>query len=185
MKTIAPGLRLAWLSGPSQLIERTTRHLELTTQAPSGLSQSVAYDLLARHWTHDGFFGWLSYIRREYTRRRDTAARAMEKYIPMEVASWTVPAAGMFFWVKITAPSSYDAKNVVERKLFERCLEEKVLIIPGGFFKAEGDPEGDGIGDESGACYFRGTFAAVDEEQLVEGIERFGRSIRMEFNLSS
>jgi len=180
---VAPGLRLAWLSGPSQLIERTTRHLELTTQAPSGLSQSVAYDLLARHWTHDGFLGWLGYIRREYTRRRDVAARAMEMYLPSDVASWTVPAAGMFFWVKITAPSGYEGKHEVERNLFERCLKEKVLIIPGGYFMAEGDPEGDGIGDDSGVCYFRGTFAAVEENQVVEGIQRFGRSIRAEFNL--
>jgi aromatic amino acid aminotransferase I / 2-aminoadipate transaminase len=107
----------------------------------------------------------------------------MEKYIPRTVATWTVPAAGMFFWVKITAPAGYAGKVAVERNLFERCLKNKVLIIPGGFFKAEGDPEGDGAGDDSGVCYFRGTFAAVEEKQLVDGIERFGRSICEEFKL--
>jgi aromatic amino acid aminotransferase I / 2-aminoadipate transaminase len=180
---VAPGLRLAWLSGPTQLIERTTRHLELTTQAPSGLSQSVAYDLIARHWNHDGFLQWLGYIRTEYTRRRDVAAKALEQYLPHEVASWTVPSAGMFFWVKITAPEGYICSQNLETALFERCLREKVLVIPGGFFKAEGDPEGVRCVDDSGVCYFRGTFAAAAESEVVRGIERFGRSIRAEFGL--
>ena len=94
-----------------------------------------------------------------------------------------MPAAGMFFWVRICAPVGYVGRADVERNLFERCLKEGVLIIPGGYFKAEGDPEGEGGGDESGVGYVRGTFAAVGEEQLVEGIRRFGRSIREEFNL--
>lgn len=68
--------------------------------------------------------------------------------------------------------------------LFERCLREKVLVIPGGFFHAEGDPEGEGSAhDDMGVCYFRGTFAAAEEGEVVRGIERFGRSIRGEFGL--
>jgi aromatic amino acid aminotransferase I / 2-aminoadipate transaminase len=107
----------------------------------------------------------------------------MQKYFPMTVATWIVPAAGMFFWVKITAPDGHIEKSSVERNLFERCLKNKVLIIPGGFFKAEGDPERGTVGNDTGVCYFRGAFAAVEENQLVEGIKRFGRSIREEFNL--
>lgn len=184
-KTVAPGLRLAWISGPSQLIERALRHLELSTQAPSGLSQSVAYDLLAKHWSHEGFLGWLGYIRKEYTRRRDTAAGALDRYVPREVASWTVPTAGMFFWVKITAPTGFSYTGSLEQIIFERCLEEKVLVIPGGFFKAEGDPEGSGgAAVEDGTCYFRGTFAAAEEDEVVRGIERFGKSLRAVFGIS-
>jgi aromatic amino acid aminotransferase I len=182
-KTVAPGLRLAWISGSSQLIERALRHLELSTQAPSGLSQSVAYDLLAKYWNHDGFLGWLGYIRKEYTRRRDTAAKALDNYLPREVASWTVPTAGMFFWVKITASASFKYSGSLEQIIFERCLEEKVLVIPGGFFKAEGDPEGGLPMEDDGSCFFRGTFAAAEEGEVVRGIERFGKSLRAVFNL--
>lgn len=93
----------------------------------------------------------------------------------------------MFFWVKITAPLEYKYTGSLETKLFERCLQEKVLVIPGGFFKAEGDPEGlrGVIEDDGGICYFRGTFAAVEEHEVIRGIERFGRSIRMEFGLET
>jgi aromatic amino acid aminotransferase I / 2-aminoadipate transaminase len=108
----------------------------------------------------------------------------MDKYLPKEVASWTVPTAGMFFWVKVTAPEGHSWRGSLETTLFERCLEEKVLIIPGGFFHAEGDPEGEGnVHDDTGICYFRGTFAAAEEDEVVRGIERFGRSIRGEFGL--
>jgi DNA-binding transcriptional MocR family regulator len=91
--------------------------------------------------------------------------------------------AGMFFWVKITAPKEFHWTGSLETIIFERCLTEKVLVIPGGFFKAEGDPEGGGVIDDSGVCYFRGTFAAAEEHEVVEGIERFGRSIRSVFGL--
>ena len=108
----------------------------------------------------------------------------MEKYLPREVASWTVPGAGMFFWVKVTAPEGHSWRGSLETTLFERCLREKVLVIPGGFFHAEGDPEGERrVDDGSRVCYFRGTFAAAGEDEVVAGIERFGRSIRGEFGL--
>ena len=103
--------------------------------------------------------------------------------MPREVVSWTVPTAGMFFWVKVTAPLGFKYTGSLETKIFERCLLEKVLIIPGGFFKAEGDPEAVRIVDDDGVCYFRGTFAAVEEHLVVQGIERFGRSIRNVFGL--
>jgi aromatic amino acid aminotransferase I len=89
----------------------------------------------------------------------------------------------MFFWIKIAAPEGYSRPGNLETAIFERCLREKVLVIPGSFFKAEGDPEGAGCVDESGICYFRGTFAAAAESEVVRGIERFGRSIRAEFGL--
>jgi len=90
----------------------------------------------------------------------------------------------MFFWVKISAPPDYIGNGSLETAIFERSLSEKVLAIPGGYFKAEGDPEQVGsVADNSTECYFRGTFAAVEEELVVEGIARFGRSIRGEFGL--
>ena len=107
----------------------------------------------------------------------------MEEYLPRQVVSWTVPAAGMFFWVKITAPPGFQYTGSLETNIFERCLLDKVLVIPGRFFKAEGDPEGVGVVEDDGVCYFRGTFAAVEEHLVVQGIERFGRSIRNVFGL--
>jgi aromatic amino acid aminotransferase I / 2-aminoadipate transaminase len=103
----------------------------------------------------------------------------MEKYLPKEVVSWTVPSAGMFVWIKITSPAAYKYPENLETNLFERCLAEKVLVIPGGFFKADSE----NVRVVDGVCYFRGTFAAVEEREVVRGLERLGRSIRLEFGL--
>jgi aromatic amino acid aminotransferase I / 2-aminoadipate transaminase len=89
----------------------------------------------------------------------------------------------MFFWVKIRAPDKYPFKRDMERRVFERCLREKVLVIPGGYFLAEGDPEGGSMDCGNGVCYFRGTFAAAEEDLMEQGIERLGKSICAEFSL--
>lgn len=47
-KVLAPGIRLGFITASAQLIERLLRHIEVTSQAPSGFSQSIAYQLLSR-----------------------------------------------------------------------------------------------------------------------------------------
>lgn len=95
-KVVAPGTRVGWLVGAEQLIERFTRHSEVSTQNPSGVSQMVLYKLLDEAWGHKGYLDWLINIRMEYTGRRDILCNACEEYLPKSVTSWVAPAAGMF-----------------------------------------------------------------------------------------
>ena len=95
-KTIAPGTRTGWVVGPEQLIERYTRHNEVSVQNPAGISQLILYKMLDESWGHGGFLDWLIHLRMQYTKRRDTMVLACEKYLPKEVASWEAPMAGMF-----------------------------------------------------------------------------------------
>ena len=175
-KVLAPGIRLGFVTASAQLIERLVRFVEITSQAPSGFSQSIAYQLLAQHWGHEGFFQWLMYMRSEYTKRRDVCCRAIDKYLPKEVMEYTVPIAGMFFWVHITGSINGVSSKELGDKFFKRCLEEKVLVVPGHVFKAEKT----GGKDE---LYFRGTFAAVPLDKLEIGIQRLGKALRAVFNL--
>lgn len=175
-KVLAPGIRLGFITASSQLIERLLRHIEVTSQAPSGFTQSIAYQLLSQHWGHEGFFQWLIYIRSEYTKRRDVCCRAIDKYLPKQLMEYTVPAAGMFFWINVTG--SIDGFNNKELgdKFFQKCLENKVLVVPGDVFKAE-------INEETDQVFFRGTFAAVPLDKLEVGIQRLGKTFNDIFNL--
>ena len=175
-KVLAPGLRLGFITASSQLIERLLRHIEVTSQAPSGFSQSIAYQLLSQHWGHEGFFQWLIYIRSEYTKRRDVCCRAIDKYLPKQLMEYTVPAAGMFFWIHVTG--SIDGVNGKELgdKFFQKCLSNKVLVVPGDVFKAD-------INEENDQVFFRGTFAAVPLDKLEIGIQRLGKTFMDIFNL--
>ena len=182
-KILAPGIRLGFITASVQLIERLIRILELTSQAPSGFSQSIAYQLLAQHWGHEGFFKWLIYIRSEYTTRRDVCCRAIDRYLPREVMEYTVPSAGMFFWIHVTAVKRDGDREVrgkeLSELLFHRCLENGVLVVPGEVFKAEESEDG-GKNDK---VFFRGTFAAVPLDKLEVGIQRLGKTLREVFDL--
>jgi len=61
-------------------------------------------------------------------------------------------------------------------KVFEKCLEHKVLVVPGDVFKAE---QNDGNED----VFFRGTFAAVPHDKLEIGIQRLGKMLEDVFDL--
>jgi len=89
---------------------------------------------------------------------------------------YTVPAAGMFFWINVTG--SIDGVNSKElgEKFFQKCLENKVLVVPGDVFKAD-------INEETDQVFFRGTFAAVPSDKLEVGIQRLGKTFQDIFNL--
>jgi aromatic amino acid aminotransferase I / 2-aminoadipate transaminase len=175
-KVLAPGIRLGFITASAQIIERLLRHIEVTSQAPSGFSQSIAYQLLSQHWGHEGFFQWLIYMRSEYTKRRDVCCRAIDKYLPKKVMEYTVPAAGMFFWIHVTGKIEGISGKELGEKLYQKCLEEKVLVVPGDVFKASKTDGNDEV-------FFRGTFAAVPLDKLGIGIQRLGKALESVFNL--
>jgi aromatic amino acid aminotransferase I / 2-aminoadipate transaminase len=175
-KILAPGIRLGFITASAQLIERLIRFIEITSQAPSGFSQSIAYQLLSQHWGHEGFFKWLMYMRSEYTKRRDVCCRAIDRYMPKEVMDYSVPVAGMFFWIRVTGRIHGATVKELAERIFEKCLDEKVLVVPGHVFKASPSHDEDEV-------FFRGTFAAVPLEKLEIGIQRLGKALRDVFDV--
>jgi len=175
-KVLAPGMRLGFITASTQLSERLLRCIEVTSQAPSGFSQSIAYQLLARHWGHDGFYQWLLYIRSEYTKRRDVCCRAIDRFLPKQAVEYSVPVAGMFFWIQVTRRIDGMNGATLAEKLFQKCLDKKVLVLPGSVFKADQSGSDDRV-------YFRGTFAAVPLDKLEIGIQRLGEAIKEVFGL--
>lgn len=95
-KVIAPGTRTGWITASEQIVERFTRHHEVSTQNPAGISQIVLFKLLDETWGHEGYLDWLVHMRLEYTKRRDVMLDACEKFLPKEVMRWDPPMAGMF-----------------------------------------------------------------------------------------
>ncbi|THW11499.1 putative aromatic aminotransferase Aro8 [Aureobasidium pullulans] len=191
-KIIAPGARVGWVTGPAQIIERYQRQAEFGTQAPSGFSLLALYNILEKEWGHEGFFNWLAYLRASYTHRRDVMVKACYDHLPKQVASFTVPSAGMFQWICVDVVNhpKTDQKHQdhavrqqnlldVEHSIFEAATKEQVLVAKGSFFKTalyKGGPVDDGV-------YFRMTFAAAPKDQIEEAVRRFGAAIRAEFGL--
>lgn len=179
-KVISPGSRIGWVTASQEVVEKYSKHADVSTQNPSGISQLVLFKLLDEHWGHAGYLDWLIYIRLEYTKRRDTILSACAKYLPREVMSWKPPMAGMFHWMQIdfTSHPDYPAKSIetIEEEIFMRVIEHGALVMRGSWFYADAD-------EEHHTLFFRATYAAAPAEKIDEGIRRLGEAVREEFGL--
>lgn len=78
----------------------------------------------------------------------------------------------------------------IEEEIFQASIARGVLLVKGTWFLAEPSPP---AADTSTAAspaqqppeqlFFRTTFAAVDEEKVMEAISRFGDALRGVFGL--
>ena len=152
-KILAPGLRLAWVIAPPEVIHRLVQAKQGADLHTATFTQMVAYQVaqggfLDRHVRH---------ICRVYKERRDIMLAAMDACFPPGVR-WTRPNGGLFLWV--TLPEGLDAAVVLKA-----ALELKVAFVPGASFHACG----------GGANTFRLNFSNATPEKIQEGIARLGR----------
>lgn len=192
-KVLAPGLRFGWIVGQEKLLERYLRLHEVSIQCPSGLTQSLCNSLLQK-WGQSGYLDWLIQLRLEYTTKRDVAIDAINEYFPKEIISFVPPVAGMFFTVSIDAskhPKFAEYGNdpiKVETSIYEQAIKDGCLMIPGSWFKADGqsNPPQDKIEETTeskNSIFFRGTYAAVPLDDLRVGLKKFGNALRTEYQI--
>ncbi len=152
-KTLAPGIRLAWIVAPKSVISK----IVLTKQG-ADLHTSTFNQLVAHQVAHSGFLDQhIRLIRQTYGERRDVMLAAMEEHFPKEV-TWTKPEGGMFLWV--TLPKGLNAKE-----LFKEAVKLKVAYVPGESFFPNG----------GGENTLRMNFSNATPEQIETGIERLGQ----------
>ena len=184
-KTLSPGLRCAWMTGQTSLIQRFLHLHDVSIVSPSGVSQLMMYKLLGEVWGHEGFSSWLRYLRAQYRDRMLIMAKACETYLPEHLCSWDLPEAGMFFWLKIhwdehamARSSEEDISNIIlaiEDQLYNAALEQGVLCCKGSFFNAR---------DVQSDLYVRLTFVTASKSEIVEAIQRFAKAVKLVFDQS-
>lgn len=192
-KVLAPGIRFGWIIGQAPLMERVLRLHEVTIQNPAGLTQSLTNGILQK-WGQEGYLEWLMKIRQEYTHKRDVAIDAVYDYLPLDLTTFLPPVAGMFFTVYFDASkhpkfAEYESDPLqVENAIYEQALKQGSLMIPGSWFKAEGNSvppqtETPTNPETKNMIFFRGTYAAVPLDDLIVGIEKFGKAVKIEFGV--
>ncbi|KAB2577764.1 putative amino transferase protein [Lasiodiplodia theobromae] len=179
-KVVAPGSRVGWITASEQIVERYSRHADVSTQGPSGMSQLMLFKLLEEHWGHPGYIDWLIHIRKEYTERRNIIVGACEKHLPREIVSWNPPMAGMFHWMEVDwrkhPHASTKSITELEEEIFLSAVDKGALVIRGSWFYAEPDAAHDKM-------FFRASFAAAPADKIQEAIRRFGEALRESFQL--
>lgn len=191
-KTIAPGLRIGWISGPTDFVEKYQLFQELTSQFPSGLSQSAFLGLVTQ-WGEEGFENNIRQIQLHYRNQRDVMISALDSHFnknPAEksksmVVTYNKPTAGMFIWLEIhNGPSSED--------IFKKLAAAGVITVPAGSFVVKSlsadNNNSSVLGLNLGSPAFieetdppivRLTYAASSAEQMRTGIQRLAEGLQL------
>jgi 2-aminoadipate transaminase len=151
-KILAPGIRLAWVIAPPEVIRKLVLAKQGTDLHTATFNQIVAHEV-----GHGGFLDkHVHVINRVYKERRDVMLDALAEFMPPGVC-WTRPQGGLFLWM--TMPKGLDADVVLKK-----AIERKVAFVPGASFHANG----------GGENTMRLNFSYSAPEKIIEGISRMG-----------
>ncbi len=155
-KTLAPGIRLAWVIAPVEVIRKMVLAKQAADLHTSTFNQITAYEV-----ANGGFLDeHVKHIRDVYRHRRDTMLDSLTEHMPEEV-KWTRPEGGLFLWA--TLPEA-----IKTRDFFHTALDKNVAFVPGESFFAEG----------GGENTMRLNFSNAKPEMINEGIGRLSTVIK-------
>ena len=154
-KILAPGLRLAWVIAPPEVIGKLVQAKQGADLHTATFNQMAAYEV-----SRGGFLDrHIKVIRRVYRERRNAMLAALDRYFPLEV-EWTRPEGGLFLWG--TLPEDLDSADVLRA-----AVERKVAFVPGAPFHPCG----------GGHNTMRLNFSNATPENITTGIRRLGEVI--------
>ncbi|KAG0247644.1 Aromatic/aminoadipate aminotransferase 1 [Mortierella polycephala] len=192
-KTLAPGCRVGYVSMNAHFCAIIQYHNEVTTQQPSGFSQGLLAEMLVSHWGQEGYTRYLTEnVRTEYLNRCQHLQTSFRKHVNGNLASFIEPSAGMFIWIKIHLERHHRfgavSDSVLMLDLFNKCVENNVLMVPGWQFSCKPKPADMDPADllnvwaDDQCTYLRATFAYATFEQMEEAMVRFGHSLDAAFS---
>ena len=154
-KTLAPGLRVAWLAAPASLASK----IELAKQAEDlctgSLDQRIVHEAIVR----GVLAAQLPRLREHYQRKRDVMSHAITRALGERLA-WPAPRGGFFLWA--TLPPPLDAE-----RLLECATRHGVIFVTGSAFFVDG----------GAASHLRLSFSAPPPERIEEGVSRLAAAV--------
>lgn len=150
-KTLAPGLRLAWLILPAPMVAMIERAKQAADLHTSTFVQAVATEVLAS----GALAARLPLLREHYRSQRDALANALERHVGTDRLRFERPPGGMFLWAHL--PEGWDASD-----LLREAVEHGVAFVPGEPFFANGGP----------ANTLRFSYSLPSPEELDTGAQR-------------
>jgi 2-aminoadipate transaminase len=155
-KLLCPGLRLAWITAPTEWMERM-----VTAKQSMDLSSPIFTQLIVAEYLKRGLLPQqVETIRKLYAKKRAVMINALQRYMPKGV-EWTEPEGGLFLWVKLP-------KKMDTTALFPKAVENKVAYVIGSAFHCNG----------KGQNTMRLNFSYPSEAQIEQGIKRLAKMVR-------
>lgn len=153
-KTLAPGLRVGYLCGSSEIVQKAVVGLQTSTVHTNIWAQMLAY----RFVTTVDYGAHLKRLQDIYRRKCARMLDDLHKFMP-DCVTYSNPQGGLFIWA--TVPDKYDMNAFCTE-----AVHRKVAVVPGNAFLA----------DESMVSHsFRLNFSTPTDEQLDKGTEILGK----------
>jgi 2-aminoadipate transaminase len=157
-KILAPGFRLAWVTGHPEIIDK----LVTAKQAADLCTPPFVQKITARYIEKGLLDVNLKKTVDLYRERRDYMLKCFRELMPAGV-KWTEPSGGLFLFV--TLPPSMDAA-----RLLERAIQKKVAFVCGSVFYCNNE----------GHNTMRINFSFSGPKDTCEGVRRLAEAIREE-----
>lgn len=155
-KSLAPGVRLGWITGPAVLVQRIVN----SGLRDSGGGASHFAAMVVAAFCGLGLYDeHIAGLRAAYRARRDALLGALAEHMPPGV-TWTRPGGGFFVWV--TLPPGKQAGT-----LLAAAERAGLSFIPGSNFHLDGQ----------GSNTLRLAFSLFAPEDLAEGGRRLARVV--------
>ena len=157
-KTIAPGLRLGFLTASEDIFPLLVRLKQAADLHTNRLSQWMVLQYL----NNPGRAQRLGRVVSFYRERRDLFAAALERHMS-DFADWHVPAGGLFFWATLRG-------GLDTQRLLPSALEKNVLYTPGCHFLA----------DSAASSSMRLNFSLASPDAAERGLKILGELCRQQ-----
>jgi 2-aminoadipate transaminase len=156
-KTLAPGLRVAWLAAPEPMIERLSLHKQIFDLNTNALGQWAVSEILQRD---DMLEKHLMSLRQHYQNKRDVMLQAIRTHLRDGVRV-NIPGGGFHLWCRLQG-------DIRARTLLREATREHVAFVIGEPFHVDG----------GGHQQFRLSFAYPEEDKIEEGVRRIGNVLK-------
>jgi DNA-binding transcriptional MocR family regulator len=152
-KTVCPGIRVGYLVGPAELIDRIAKHATSTYISPSMVSEAITYEFA----TGGALERSQARVREALAERCGRLADGLAEMLPQ--TRFTAPDGGYFLWLGL-------ADGIDSAALTAAAAEHGVAVVDGDDFVAEG---------RSGAI--RLSFAPVTPAEIDEAVGRLAAAV--------
>jgi DNA-binding transcriptional MocR family regulator len=156
-KTLAPGLRLGWLTGPGELLRRMVEGGLLDSGGGINHFTALAVATLCAAGDYDA---QVTALRAAYAERREALVTALREHLPG--CRVRRPGGGFFVWVELPEAGP-EAKA-----LAARAEAAGVGFLPGDRFHLDG----------GGRHCLRLAFSLYGPSELAQGARRLGAAVR-------
>lgn len=153
-KILGPGLRLGWILGDKEVIDRAGLVKQSIDACSASFSQVVASDYLEKNIVEK----YLEKMRAVYKGKRDEMLAEIKKHFPSSIKH-TEPKGGFFIYVELP-------QHISGEELFKAAIEEKVAFVTGEPFH---------LNKEEGDRRLRLAYSNSSSEDIKKGIEVIGR----------